>query len=177
MAAGHGLLGHLCWWRPARARRPAFRFAAQAAHFAVLQHAQQFGLRRRGHLADFIEQQRAAVGEFKTSDAPFRRARKSPALVAENLALHQRFRNRRAVDGDKGPLGARRKFVNGARDDFFAGAGLTGDEHRKRNWARPFLPGASHPAWAWKRLPVRLACRIRATASATPPVGGHPGRD
>jgi hypothetical protein len=38
-------------------------------------------LRRRGHLANLIEQQRAAIGELETTEPPFRRAGERPALV------------------------------------------------------------------------------------------------
>ena len=106
-----------------------FALAAKAADFAIFQYAQQFCLRRRGHFADFIEQQSAAVGEFEAADAPFGRAGEGAALVAENFAFHQRFGNRGAIDGDERAAGARRKLVNAARDDFLARAGFAGDQN------------------------------------------------
>ncbi len=118
-------------------------FAAQAAHFVILQHAQQLGLRRRGHLADFVEQQRAAVGQLEAADAAFGGAGERAALVAENFALHQRFGNGGAVDGHEGTVGARRKPVNGARQDFLARAGFAGDQHG-RGRRRHLLHQAHH---------------------------------
>ncbi len=109
-----------------------FALAPQAAHFAILEDAQQFRLRRRRHLADFIEQQRSCVGKFEAADPAFRRAGECAALVAENLALHQGFRNRGTVDSHEGPAGPRRELVNRAGHNFFARPGLACDEYGRR---------------------------------------------
>ena len=129
LAVGHGLLGFFVGRGEHAHVHRRFHFAAQAPHFVVLQHAQQFGLRRRGHFADFVEQQRAAVGQLEAADAPLGRAGEGAALMAENFALHQRFGNRRAIDGDEGTVGARRKLMDGARQNFLARAGFAGDQH------------------------------------------------
>ena len=42
---------------------------ADAANLAAFQHAQQLGLHRLGQLADFVEEHRAAVGDFEQTDA------------------------------------------------------------------------------------------------------------
>ena len=75
--------------------------AAEAAEAALLQHAQQLDLRRRRHLADLVEKQRAAIGELEAALAAIGRAGERALLVAEDLALEQRFGNGGAVDGDK----------------------------------------------------------------------------
>ncbi len=49
--------------------------------------------------------------------------------MAEDLAFHQGFRNRGAVDGDEWAGSARRKFVDAAGDNFFAGTSFAGDQH------------------------------------------------
>src|SRR5580693_187810 len=49
--------------------------------------------------------------------------------MAEDFALHQGFWDCGTIDGDEGLGGARRKLVNGAGDNFLAGAGLSGDQH------------------------------------------------
>ena len=134
-----------------------FHFAAEAADFVVFQNAQQLGLRGRGHFADFIEQQRAAVGQFEAADAAFGSAGEGAFLVAENFALHQRFGNRRAIDGDEGTIGARRKHVNRARDHFFAGAGFAGDQHRGGG-RRGDLHLAHH--FLHRLRKCRRACRV-----------------
>jgi hypothetical protein len=67
---------------------------------ALLQRAQQLGLQRERHLADLVEQQRAAVGRAKKPSLA-RRAGERALLVAEQLALEQRLGDRRAVDRDE----------------------------------------------------------------------------
>ena len=96
----------------------------------VFENTQQFGLCLRGHLADLVKQQRAAVGEFETAEPPLRRTGKSSALVAENLALHQGFGNRGTIDRNERTVGARREPVNRARQNFLARPGFTRDQHR-----------------------------------------------
>ena len=49
--------------------------------------------------------------------------------MAENFALHQGLWNCGTIDGNEGLGGARRKLVNGAGDNFLAGAGFAGDQH------------------------------------------------
>ena len=74
------------------------------AHFhelAGLYHAQQLGLQLYGHLADFVEEQRAVVGFLKKSSFVLDRTGKRACLIAEQLALKQLAAERGAVEGDK----------------------------------------------------------------------------
>ena len=70
--------------------------AAEAPHLVIFEHAQKLRLRRRGHLSDFIEQQRAAIGQFEAADAPLRCARECAALAPGGSprihAREERFR-------------------------------------------------------------------------------------
>ena len=75
--------------------------AAEPAEAALLQHAQQLDLRRRRHLADLVEEQRAAVGQLEAALPAIGGAGEGALLVAEDLALEQRLGNRRAVDRDE----------------------------------------------------------------------------
>jgi hypothetical protein len=104
-----------------------FHLAAEAAYLVVLEHAQQLRLRRSRHLANFIEQQRAAIGKFEAAEAAFRGAREGPALVPKNFTFHQGLWNGRTIDGDEGPLRARGEPVNGSRQDFLARTGFSRD--------------------------------------------------
>src|SRR5262249_40933507 len=63
--------------------------AAHAAHFARLQGAQHLGLRRQIHVADLVEEQRAAVRLLEETAFSRRRARERAALVSEELALDE----------------------------------------------------------------------------------------
>ena len=51
--------------------------------------------------------------------------------MAEQLALEQRLRDRRAVDGDEGLAAARRLRVDRARQHLLAGAALARQQHRR----------------------------------------------
>ncbi len=98
---------------------------------ALLQHAQQLHLRGRRHLADFVEKERAAIGQLEAALAPIGGARERALLVPEDLALEQRLGNRRAVDRDERKRRARTELVDRLRDQFLAGARLARDEHRR----------------------------------------------
>src|SRR6185436_11227081 len=65
---------------------PARRGTAHRLELAFLQYAQQLALQVERQLADFIEKNRAAVGEGEASVAPRRRARERAFLVAEEFA-------------------------------------------------------------------------------------------
>ena len=78
----------------------------------------------RGHVADFVEEQRAAVGLLELADPPAVGAGERPALVAEQLAFQQRLRDGRAVDRQERAATAAAMVVDGAGDQFLAGAAL-----------------------------------------------------
>ena len=78
------------------------RAAADTIDLVLLEHAQQLRLQRRLHLAHLVEQQRAAVRQLELAELARRRAGERAALVAEELALEQLARQRRAVDRDEG---------------------------------------------------------------------------
>src|SRR5690606_1006727 len=102
-------------------------FAADAHELALLEHAQQLRLRSARHLADLVEEERAAVGELEEAFALADRAGERALLVAEQLGLEQRLRHRGDVGGDERPVPARRQRVDAARYALLAGAALAGD--------------------------------------------------
>ena len=59
---------------------------------------EHLGLRGRGEQADFVEEQRAAVGRLEQADAGALRVGERAALVAEQLGLGERLGQRRAVE-------------------------------------------------------------------------------
>ena len=103
--------------------------AADALEHALLQHAQQLHLHGRAHVADLVEEQRAAFGDLEAALARRDGAGERALLVAEQLALEQVGGDRAAVDRHERALAARTEIMDGARDDFLAGAGLAEDEH------------------------------------------------
>ncbi|MNY42360.1 hypothetical protein D3C86_1772420 [compost metagenome] len=69
-----------------------------------MQQAQQFHLHIQAHAFDFIEEQRAAVGEFELADAALLRAGKSPGFMAEQFAFDHRLGQRPGVDRHEGAV-------------------------------------------------------------------------
>ena len=101
---------------------------ADTLEYTLLQHPQELYLHRGAHVADLIEEQRAAFGDLEAALAGGDRAGEGALLVAEELGLEQLGRNGAAVDRDEGALAPRAQVVDGVRGDFLAGAGLAEDE-------------------------------------------------
>ena len=72
--------------------------AAEPLESALLEHAQQLGLRDDRQVADLVEEQRAVVGQFEAAGLAVVRAGEGALLVAEDLGFEQRVGQRRAVD-------------------------------------------------------------------------------
>ncbi len=117
--------------------------AADTVEMAVGQHPQQTGLQLGRHVADLVEEQRAALGLLEAALPAGLRPREGPALVAEEFRLEQVARDRCSVDGDEGATGARTVAVQCACDQLFAAAGLAGDQHRGVRLRQP-ADGAEH---------------------------------
>ena len=103
--------------------------AAHTFKGALLQHAQQLDLHGQRHVADFIQEQRAAVGQFKTPGAAGDGAGECALLMAEQFAFEQLGGNRPAVNGHKGRVTAFGVVMQVARDHFLAGPRLAQDQH------------------------------------------------
>ncbi len=107
---------------------------ADAIETPRLQHAQQARLHLHRHLGDFIQQQRAAGCALEDACVRARGARKTAFLVAEQLGLDERSRNRSAVDRDERPLSAMAQQVNAFGDELFAHTAFAHDHHRRLGW-------------------------------------------
>src|SRR5262245_9172166 len=75
--------------------------AADALELLLLDRAEQLGLRLKGHVADLVEEQRAAVGGLELSLASRDRSGEGSLLVSEELALDELARQRCAVHLDE----------------------------------------------------------------------------
>ncbi len=73
---------------------------AQAADRALLQGAQQFGLRAGGQVGHLVEEQGAAMGRFEFAGGLVGGAGERALLVAEQLVFEQRFRDCTAIHRD-----------------------------------------------------------------------------
>src|ERR1700685_3780207 len=82
-------------------------------------------------VADFVQKQGSFVRQFKASDFLCNRSRKRSFFVAEQFALKQPKRNRRAVQFDKGPLPPAAEIVDRTRNQLLAGSSLTQDQHAR----------------------------------------------
>ena len=103
--------------------------AAEAFEFLFLQDAQEFGLQLERDVADFVQEKGAAIGELEAADFLVDGAGEGAAFVAEEFGFEQAGGNRGAIHFDEGALFARAEIVDGARDEFFAGAGFAEDEN------------------------------------------------
>ena len=80
-----------------------------------------------GHVADFVEKERAAVGLFEFAEMVGGSAGEGAFFVAEEFGFDQFGGNGGAVECDECVFAARRFFVDRARDQFLAGAGFAED--------------------------------------------------
>src|SRR5581483_3524817 len=101
--------------------------AADALEFALLQDAQQFGLKGRRELADLVQEDRAAFGELEFAFLLRDGARERALFMSEQLAFEERFGERRAVDRDEGLGCARALALQGARHQFLSRPALAED--------------------------------------------------
>jgi len=121
----------------------------QAFDAFFLQQPQYFGLQAKGHIADFIQKNRSAVGLFDLSDAAMGCAGKGPFFIAEQFAFQQGFGNRHTVYHQERFFYAKAVLINGAGRQFLAGAGFAPDEDSRVRGGHPtdglihFLHGAA----------------------------------
>src|SRR6266702_1464865 len=120
--------------------------AADRPHLLLLDRAQKLHLQVHRHLADLIEKDRAVVGCDEQSRASLHSAGEGTLHVPEELAFQKRLRDGSAVDGNERLSAPRTGGVDGAGDQFLAGAALAGDEDvaRGRTRSRDLGPDRAH---------------------------------
>src|SRR5690349_8302963 len=79
---------------------------AQAVERLPIQHAEQFHLRLQLQLANFVEEERALVGEFEQAGLRRISAAERAFLIAKQFAFDQIFRQSSAIDIHPGPPAA-----------------------------------------------------------------------
>src|ERR1700758_2664502 len=72
--------------------------ASQALKFPLLQNAQQFWLQVERDVSNFIEKQRASIGQLEPADLLRDRAGESASLVAKKLAIEQTAGNSGTIE-------------------------------------------------------------------------------
>jgi hypothetical protein len=106
--------------------------AAEALEFLLLENAEELGLELERNVADFVEENGAAIGEFEAADFLVDGTGEGAAFVAEKLGFEQAGGNGGAIDFDEGAFTARAEIVDGAGDELLAGAGFAEDENGGR---------------------------------------------
>jgi hypothetical protein len=91
---------------------------------------------RHPEIADFVQEQRPAVGNLDEAQLALARVGKRAPFVAEHFAFDQRLGNRGAVELDEWARRPRRPVVQHARDRLLAGAAFPGDQHRRHRAGR-----------------------------------------
>ena len=77
--------------------------AAQSLELPFLKDAQQLGLKLNRQITHFVEEQRSAMRNLEATGLTRVRACERPALASKQLALDQRWRQRRAVERNELP--------------------------------------------------------------------------
>ena len=114
-------------------RRSTFTrcLGAERQDLLLFEHPQQSGLQGQRHVADLIEEQSTARGlQNLAFHSLLTRASERAGAVAEQLALDQRFRNRRAVQRDELMGGAIACGMQSAGEHLLAGARRALDHDR-----------------------------------------------
>jgi len=106
--------------------------AADALHLPVFDDPEDLSLGRQGHVAHLVEKDGPALGLFQFSDS-FLHPGGDTLFNAEDLALEDRLRDGRAVQGDKGPAAPGAFIVDGSGNEFLTRSRFAGDEdiHRR----------------------------------------------
>src|SRR5712692_5204810 len=104
---------------------------ADDAHPPLLDRAQQLHLHGERQVGHLVEEQRAPVRRLEEALAVFGGAGERAFLVAEELAVHQGFRDGAAIDRHERLVAARAVLMDEARVELLAAARLPGDVHRR----------------------------------------------
>ena len=104
---------------------------ADRGHPLFLDDPQKLGLERQRHLADLVEEQRAAVRHLEQAAPALAGARERALAEPEQLGLEQLGRDGRAVHGDERLVAPGAREVDRAGEELLADPGLAVDQHRR----------------------------------------------
>src|SRR5205814_9939602 len=93
--------------------------------------ARHVGRRLRAPVADFVEDDRAAVSLLDFADLLLGGAGERPLFMAEELGLDQLLGDRRAIHLDESLAAAQAVAMDRTRDQLLADAALAVNEHRR----------------------------------------------
>ena len=101
---------------------------ADRMNFARLEETQQHALHARRHLAQFVEEERAAIGHRRETRFIAIGAGETAAHVTKELGLEKIVGESGAVHREERVPATRAARMNQPRDDFLADAGLSSDQ-------------------------------------------------
>ncbi len=93
----------------------------------AFENTKELGLAFHGHFADFVEEERSAVGLLEEAGVVAVGAGEGASFVAEELAFHKLGGNGGAIDAEHGAIGTGAGFVDGPGDELFAGAAFAAE--------------------------------------------------
>ncbi len=104
-------------------------FRPHPCHLAFLQDTQQADLRIKGHVTDFIEEDRPAIGQFELACRPTaRRSGEGAFDMTKQFALHQVTGNGAAIDRHERPATSVAAIMDSLGEQLLASAALTEDQ-------------------------------------------------
>ena len=120
------------FWLEAASTRTSTRsglLAADPLEGLLLQRAQHLGLGLEAHVADLVEEERAAVGELELAAAPRHAPVKAPRSWPKSSDSISSSGMAAQLTSTNGPVAPRGQGVDGARHQLLAGAVLAVDQH------------------------------------------------
>src|SRR4029079_2489886 len=101
----------------------------QSLKLPLLQHSQKLRLQFERDLSDLVQKDGSLVRYFKTADPLSDGAGEGTTFMTEQFTFQQARRNCSAVQLHECVVSPRAKIMNGACDQFLAGAGLATDQN------------------------------------------------
>ena len=139
--------------------------AADPLDLRFLDRAEQLGLDVRLQLADLVEEQRAAVGQFELPELLAHGPGERPLFVPEQRRLDELRGDGRQVHGHERAVGAPGLAVDHPREQLLAGSALAQDEHRgvqRRHLAHEVEDVAHAPAGPRHEGPLAIVGHLGA---------------
>ena len=146
---------------------------ADLLQLAGFEEPQQHALHAQGHLADLVEEDRAAIAHLELAGLVAVGAGETALHVAEELRLEERLGNAGAVDRHKGlarPVGT---VVDGSGDQLLADTALAGDEDLGVGQRNPFnlLPELRHLSTVANEIRVQMSHSAKPRRAPEPVIG------
>src|SRR5580704_2368341 len=106
-----------------------FFVAADRTDFLFLENAEEFGLHFQRQLANFVEENCAAIGSLEKAVLRLRGSRKGTLFVAEEFTFHEGGNQRTTINRNEGGLRHGAAEMNGTGGKLLARAALTGNQN------------------------------------------------